>query len=755
MKRFVAWFPDKWYSSGFTWFLIFGAFISIKCWAQAPPADHDFYFEPVPARWDEALPQGNGWIGALVWQKGSALRLSLDRIDLWDERPMPEIDQLRFNWVYQQVMANAYDTVQKLGDRPYEVYPAPTKLPGAALEWLLPGLKPLTASLDLHYGLATVHYSQGVKLRHYVHADQPYGYFQVFGLQEPVLPEIIMPEYQNRKKGTTGNSVEGQSLSRLGYRQGHITKLKQGLLYHQAVGENHYYEVRVDWTWNKQQLVLQGSWTITWDQPALASANNFEQAVASHQAWWDLYWSKSHLSLDDQEIEKQYYREMYKFGCVVRPNTSPIALQAVWTADEGKLPPWKGDLHHDLNTQLSYWPGYTANHLDLTQSYTDWLWQVQKTNRHWTERMFGLPGLNVPGVTTRQGKEMGGWIQYSMSPTTACWLAQHMYWQYAYTLDTGYLFSKVLPYLQDVARFSAAYVDQYLQKGPFLSSSPEYHNNSVNAWFRTWTNYDLSLVKYVYRLINELYRDFPGHLDQDLVDKINAQVLPAFVVDSTGLLVEAGQPLEESHRHHAHLMPIQPLDLITRAHDQEGIIIKNSLRHLERMGTRQWTGYSFCWAACLYTRAAEGDRALDQLQKFTRNFISPNSFHLNGDQRGGEFSDFTYRPFTLEGNFAFAQAVHDMLLQYHQGVIQIIPALPVSWESVSFFNFRTPGAFLVSAEVKQGLLKNLEIKAERGGTLRLQLPHIRFHTSADFTLDPQKNVVSFETSRGETISLKF
>ena len=69
----------------------------------------------------------------MIWQKGNKVRISLDRIDLWDDRPMPEIDKLKFKWVVQQVKKGQYDTVQKLGDDPYEKYPAPTKIPGSSI----------------------------------------------------------------------------------------------------------------------------------------------------------------------------------------------------------------------------------------------------------------------------------------------------------------------------------------------------------------------------------------------------------------------------------------------------------------------------------------------------------------------------------------------------------------------------------------------------------------------------------------------
>ncbi len=127
-------------------------------------------------------------------------------------------------------------------------------------------------------------------------------------------------------------------------------------------------------------------------------------------------------------------------------------------------------------------------------------------------------------------------------------------------------------------------------------------------------------------------------------------------------------------------------------------IIENSLKHIQEKGTRNWCGYSFAWMACLYARAYEADSAVKQLQIFASNFCSPNSFHLNGDQKGGEYSNFTYRPFTLEGNFAFAEGVQELLLQSRNGYIQVFPAVPSNWQNVSFNNLRTEGAFIISAK---------------------------------------------------------
>ena len=113
---------------------------------------------------------------------------------------------------------------------------------------------------------------------------------------------------------------------------------------------------------------------------------------------------------------------MYKFGAATREDSYPISLQAVWTADNGMLPPWKGDYHHDLNTQLSYWPAYTGNHLQEGMGYLNTLWKQRDVYKKYTREYFGTDGMNVPGVCTLTGEPMGGWVQYSMSPTVSAWL---------------------------------------------------------------------------------------------------------------------------------------------------------------------------------------------------------------------------------------------------------------------------------------------------------------------------------------------
>jgi alpha-L-fucosidase 2 len=117
-----------------------------------------------------------------------------------------------------------------------------------------------------------------------------------------------------------------------------------------------------------------------------------------------------------------------------------------------------------------------------------------------------------------------------------------------------------------------------------------------------------------------------------------------------------------------------------------------------------------------------GEKAQKALRIFSENFCLPNSFHVNGEQHDKGYSKFKYRPFTLEGNFAFASAVQEMLIQSHTGVIVIFPAVPAGWENASFRTLRAEGAFLVSAEREEGQTKKVEIISLKRGKCRLRNP---------------------------------
>ena len=132
--------------------------------------------------------------------------------------------------------------------------------------------------------------------------------------------------------------------------------------------------------------------------------------------------------------------------------------------------------------------------------------------------------------------------------------------------------------------------------------------------------------------------------------------------------------------------------------------------------------------SCLRARVGDAEAAVRNLDLFVKAFILRNGFHANGDQTGLGFSSFTYRPFTLEGNFLAAQAVHEMLLQSRSpapgsgedGILRIFPAVPWRWHAASFDDLRTEGGHRVSARRENNATTWFRIVAGKDGVLRIR-----------------------------------
>lgn len=728
------------------------------------PSESDLVFTGLARSWDEAMPLGNATVGALVWQRDSSLRLSLDRTDLWDLHPVDSLsgDNFRFSWVKEHIRTKDYLPVQKKLDWPYNMNPAPSKIPGAAIEFPLEKIgAPTQVRLYLNNALCEANWADGTQMQTFVHATEPVGWFVFRNLKTPIEPSILTPVYNKTKPDGSLDPVSGQDLHRLGYQQGETVREGNRITYHQKGYGDFWYDVVV--CWKQEGETLYGTWSVTSSLSGEKAAEKAEAALQrglkqdyqAHLEYWDKYWAQSSVTLPDSILQKQYQNEMYKFASTTREHSYPISLQAVWTADNGKLPPWKGDYHHDLNTQLSYWPAYTGNHLTEGMGYLNTLWNQRDTYKRYTRQYFGTEGMNIPGVCTLTGEPMGGWIQYSMSQTVAAWLAQHFYLHWKYSADRTFLKERAYPFLKDVA----IYLEQVSEVTPEgvrkleFSSSPEVFDNSLQAWFSDMTNYDLAMMHFLFKAAAELAHELNLTDESSHWAALEAQ-LPDYDVDEEGCLTFAkGYPYNESHRHFSHAMAIHPMGLIDWSDGEKSQhIIRATLKRLDEVGPDYWTGYSYSWLANMKARAFDGKGAAQALRTFAECFCLKNTFHANGDQTKSGKSRFTYRPFTLEGNFAFASGIQEMLLQSHTGTIRIFPALPEEWKDVSFGGLRAMGAFLVYAQMEGGEITRVRIYSEKGGMLKIARPG---------TLKPDKNytlsgpdILNIDTQAGEWIELK-
>lgn len=708
---------------------------------------HAIHLASPAATWDEGLPLGNGLLGALVWGDGGPLKLSLDRTDLWDLRPVPEWESPDYTYatVRRWHAEGRHAELTALLESPYR-HPGPTRIPAGRLELVLGG-KVLRSHLDTRRAVAEV-VAEGVDLRLFVHATRPVGLGLCCGATPP-LAGLIPPDFAGTRRHGAGPADTGglpaNALSLLGYAAGTCTAGPDWQRFVQPTWGGTAYAVEVAW-----RRVSATSTLIAWSvarggagedpaaacraEVAAALAEGWEAMLATHEAWWAQYWTRSAVRLPDAVVEELWHHEQYRFAAASRRGAPPISLQGPWTADDGQLPPWKGDYHHDLNSELSYWPCYAANHLEEGLAFLDWLWATRDEALAWTRSFWRKPGLNVPMTVDLAGRNIGGWRQYTHSATTAAWLAHHFWLHWRYSQDRGFLRNRAWPWLRDCAVFLEAVTEH----GPDgwrtlpLSSSPEMHGNEPRAWFPGLTNYDLALIRWLMGATAGLAHEVGEPAEAVRWQGVLAE-LPELALDGDGsLLVAAGEPLTESHRHHSNLVAIHPLGLVDATRSPaDRQTAATSLANLDRLGPGLWTGYSWAWLGCLRARSGDGVGAADAVRIFRTAFCGRNGFHLNGDQTGTKrYSTFGYRPFTLEGNFAAAAAVQEMLLQSHGGVIEPFPAIPPDWQEAAF-TLLAEGGFLVSAELRQGRLHHVSVHAEHGGcgSLRLAADHI-----ADFRL---------------------
>jgi alpha-L-fucosidase 2 len=409
----------------------------------------------------------------------------------------------------------------------------------------------------------------------------------------------------------------------------------------------------------------------------------------------------------------------------------PMPLQGVWTADNGTLPPWKGDYHNDLNTQMTYIAYQQSGRYDEGASYLNFLWERRAFFQDFARDFYGTAGLACPGVMSYSGQPLGGWGQYSMSPSMSAWSAHLFYLHWLYTADDTFLKEKAYPWSSDVGECMLGLLKKDsngLLKLP-LSSSPEIFDDSPKAWLQPNSNYDLMSIKMLFLSLKEMAEEMGKTAD---VKKwaAAASALGDFHTKADGtLLLDAKYELTSSHRHLSNIIGIYPFNLITSEGDKKDQqMIEASTKSWDKLGTRSWVGYTFSWMSCLRARVGDGEAAVKNLDIFVKAFVLRNGFHVNGDQTKSGYSGFTYRPFTLEGNFLASQAVHEMLLQswsatpgdVHTGLIRVFPAMPKKWADASFTNLRAEGGFIVSAVRKNNKTTSFSITAAKSGKLRIK-----------------------------------
>lgn len=679
------------------------------------------------ATWDEALPLGNGLQGALLWGADNLLRVSLDRGDLWDERPAPGNPLAGFTYAQmaQWVAAGDNAAISRVVDGAY-ASDHPTKIPAGRLELdLTPGCTVRKFTLELPTATARIALEPGGAVEAFFSATEPVCLLQLprsaFRGLRLLAPESVKKlNYPAPRQGGTDGTAWFVQATADGASYGIWAATR-------AMGDTIVVAVTVGYS------VTDGD---TMEATALARTRaaldgGFARLHAAHTLWWDNFWAQSAVTVPDEQVMRHYHLVRYFYGAASRRGAPPIPLQGVWTADAGELPPWKGDYHHDLNTQMTYMGYQAAGHFDEGRSFLDFMHERLPVFRRFAREFLGTPGAAVPAVMTLGGAAMGGWAQYSLAPVHGAWVAHLFYLHWRYTRDEKFLREIAAPWCAEIGGALRALLrpDASGVLVLPLSASPEAFNNDRRAWLKPNSNYDLMCLRMLFLANAEMAATLGDTATANGWRESAARLGPYHVTPAHILKLNADEELYFSHRHLATVMAIYPFNLLNiEGPADEVAVIRATVADLDRLGVLEWCGYSYTWMAALRARIGEPEAALWHLKAYLHAFILRNGFHANGDQTKSGFSSLHYRPFTLEGNFLALAAVHEMLLQSWDpqpgaggwGVIRIFPAMPWRWHEAEFADLAAEGGHRVSARRENNATTWLRVVAGPDGAVRIR-----------------------------------
>lgn len=529
-------------------------------------------------RWDEGIPLGNGEMGALVFGSAKKLTVSLDRGDIWDKSGSPE-NTPGFCYANLVKWAKSGDrkAIYKTFDLPYQ-RPTPTKLPCGRLELFVQGDRvPQDCCFALDLKTAVCTFTNGdFRLAAFVHAAQGVGVLKTEGA--PVKIHLVRPKFGKRTKYSafferfSRRAAVSNKLKNVKYPepvlkhpfvqdvcvQLFIQPLNDGSAFGVAVGERQTAcgQEFAFYAYSGRGEALENILT---EKVTDALRKGYDALFPSHRAWWRAYNARSEICVPDDYIQSRYNMGNYLLGSASRKGNFPMPLQGLWTAcDDQYLPPWKGDYHHDLNTELTYLSFLKANRLEQGECFLDYLASLTERGRDFARDFYEAGGICLPAVMDIDGYALGGWPMYSLSPTNQLWLCQSFERCYAYTGDKEFLRKTAYPFIEQSARCILSLLQEDAEGFYVLpvSSSPEIHDNTQKSFLTPNSNYDQALLLYTFSCLARL-ADVLGKADDRRLWEATLQKLRPLAVNAAHVLrLSRDEDLRESHRHQSHAMAI-------------------------------------------------------------------------------------------------------------------------------------------------------------------------------------------------------
>lgn len=474
------------------------------------------------------------------------------------------------------------------------------------------------------------------------------------------------------------------------------------------------------------------------DAGQLPDLSGIAEAAAAGAAAWAAFWERSGVALDDELLERTWYRNLYFLRCAIRPGVTCPGLFANWSYRSVGTA-WHGDYHMNYNTQQPFWAVFSSNHVELHLPYVDLVERLLPLSQMWARDYYGLGGAYFPHSayptamnTMPYPAPTWGW-EICETP----WTVQSLWWHYTHTLDLAFLRERAFGPIREAVRFLTDYMRRPEARGArwgddryhiFPTVPPELYGLMPGFRMNHDCLVDLTLTRFVFRAylescallgiedqerelaaaVRDILGSFPDYPTADTPDGpvfVSAPGEDPEVVYNVPNPAMTAFPGEEHGLH----SPPEVYEVAARSYRRQQVEGGNDLVFANLQGARL------------------GLLDLERFKRQIRYCELPNGtctdmvLQVHGRYTDTLAFDFMAPMGVWLENFALPAVVNECLLQSYSGVVRLFPNWPAG-RRAEFRTLRAAGAFLISAAWDGAAVAWVEVTSEAGAPLRLLVP---------------------------------